>query len=161
AVHRVVAAGSVRRLGYAAEAGEVSEQLLVQRPRAARPDHRAVVEADRREWAADLVDDTEQVAIGRAPDVLVADLGVGPRCCHASRSRDQRAPHLVRPRVALGDEPRLAALAVVPPFALQPGDVVPEIDVVGEVAQGRSGAWTAGDLTLEVKLVHGPRPAVR
>src|SRR5438046_766825 len=37
------------------------------------------------------------------------------------------AEHLVRPRVALCEEPGLAAEAVVPPLALDAGDVAPEV----------------------------------
>src|SRR5581483_1868011 len=45
------------------EPGDVAEEPLVQGPQPPRPDHRAVVEADRCERSADLVDDGEQIAI--------------------------------------------------------------------------------------------------
>ena len=51
------------RAADAAEAGEVPEHALVVRPKPTRPDHRAVVEADRRERPADAIDDGEQVAV--------------------------------------------------------------------------------------------------
>ena len=54
----------------AAESGQVPEQPLVDRPRPAWSDHRPVVEPDRRERAADLVDDRQQVVVERAEDVL-------------------------------------------------------------------------------------------
>ena len=69
AVLAVVAAGR-RLLGHLSEAGDAAQRTLVQRPGAARPDHRPVVEADGRERAADAIDDREQVAVDRAPDVL-------------------------------------------------------------------------------------------
>ena len=47
--------------------------------------------------------------------------------------------HLVGARVALGDEPRAAARAVIPPLALDPGDVTAKVVVDVELAQlGRS-----------------------
>ena len=55
-----------------AETSDVAQELLVERPEPARPDHRPVVEADRCERPADLVRDREQVAIERAEDVLRA-----------------------------------------------------------------------------------------
>ena len=41
------------------EAGDIPEDLLVHRPQAPRADHRAVVEADRRERAAEVIDGGE------------------------------------------------------------------------------------------------------
>ena len=55
AVLRVVAARVPRVRIELAEPGRAPQELLVQRPRGARADERAVVEADRRERAADLV----------------------------------------------------------------------------------------------------------
>src|SRR5436853_479278 len=62
-----------------AEAGEVAQDALVVGPGPARTDHRAVVEADGREGAADPVDDGEPVAIERAEHVLRTDARTGPR----------------------------------------------------------------------------------
>ena len=45
--------------------------------------------------------------------------------------------HLVRPRVALGEEPLAAARAVLPPLALHARDVVAEVHVVGQLTQRR------------------------
>ena len=57
------------------EAGGAPQELLVQRPRGARPDERAVVEADRRERAADLVGQRHEVEVERPADVLALDDG--------------------------------------------------------------------------------------
>ena len=62
----VEAAVRRRVLVHLAEAGDAAQELLVERPRPPRPDHRPVVEADRRERPADLVDDADQVAVERA-----------------------------------------------------------------------------------------------
>jgi hypothetical protein len=56
-----------------AQAGDVAEELLVERPGPPRPDHRAVVEADRGERAPELVGEDERVVLERAQDVLRAD----------------------------------------------------------------------------------------
>jgi len=56
-----------------AEAGDVAQESLVQRPRAARPDHRPVVEPDGRERPAHLVDDGERIPLQGAEHVLGTD----------------------------------------------------------------------------------------
>ena len=53
---------------------------------------------------------------------------------------------LVRARVALGQEPDLAAEAVVPPLALDAGDVAAEVEVVGQLARA-SGVGFGRDVT--------------
>src|SRR5439155_312804 len=63
--------------------GDVAQELLVVRPEAARPDHRAVVEADGRERPAEAVDDREQIAVERAEHVLPAHVGACPDRLHA------------------------------------------------------------------------------
>ena len=65
-------------LRNAPETREVAQQLLVQRPRAAGADHRAVVEADGREGTADLVGNAEQIPVERAENVLRLHLRARP-----------------------------------------------------------------------------------
>jgi hypothetical protein len=71
----VVAVTSLRMRVDAAEAGDVPEELLVERPRPTGPDHRPVVEPHRREGTAKLVRHRQEVVVERAPDVLAHDLG--------------------------------------------------------------------------------------
>jgi len=59
----VVAVGPCRVLVELAETGDVAEELLVQRPGPARPDHRPVVEADWREGPAHLVGHRQEVVL--------------------------------------------------------------------------------------------------
>ena len=66
----VVAARVPAVLVDLAEAGDAAQEVLVHRPQTPRPDHRAVVEADRCEGAADLVGDRQQIALERAAHVL-------------------------------------------------------------------------------------------
>ncbi len=56
-----------------AEPGNVPQELLVERPGSPRADHRPVVEADRCERPADLVDHTQEVHVELAEDVLRRD----------------------------------------------------------------------------------------
>jgi hypothetical protein len=58
-----------------AETGGAPEELLVQGPRGTWADERAVVEADRRERAADLVGERHEVEVERPADVLALDDG--------------------------------------------------------------------------------------
>ena len=51
--------------------------------------------------------------------------------------------HLVRPRVALGEEPLAAPRAVLPPLALHARDVVAEVHVVGQLTQARRAGRAA------------------
>ena len=60
-------------LVHLAEAGGVAQELLDERPEGARPVPDAVVEADRRERAADLVRHRHQVEVERAANVLRDD----------------------------------------------------------------------------------------
>src|SRR5204863_9162265 len=69
-VLHVVAATVARVLVELAEPGHVAQELLVQRPELSRADHRPVVEADRGERAADLVDDAHEVEVELPDDVL-------------------------------------------------------------------------------------------
>ena len=80
AVLGVVAPRPPAVLVDAAEAGEVAQHLLVHGPQPTRPDQRAVVEADRRERLADLVDDARR---GR---------GRASRSRSAARPPPRRAP---------------------------------------------------------------------
>src|SRR5207244_10784469 len=59
-----------RMLVQPPQTSHVPEELLVQRPQATRSDHRAVVEADRGERAAEVVDGCEQIVFERAQHVL-------------------------------------------------------------------------------------------
>ena len=59
-VLRVEAGPSPGVLVHLAEAGDAAEELFVHRPCASRPDHRPVVEADRRERPADRVGDPQR-----------------------------------------------------------------------------------------------------
>ena len=111
-VLHVVAPRVPASLVDAAEPGEVPQDLLVQRPRAARVDHRPVVEADRRERPADLVGEREHVEIEVPPHVLLVDL-----CARARRldaDADVRNPvhghHAIR---AVAGAAEQAARAVV------------------------------------------------
>ena len=108
----VVAVRAAGVLVHLAEAGDVAEELLVERPRAARPDHRPVVEADRRERPADLVRDGEQVVVEGAPDVLGPDAGAFADGRHAGAHvrRAVDLHHAVGARAAAAQE---AARAVV------------------------------------------------
>src|SRR6266508_6270056 len=68
---------------------------------------------------------------GIRPRVLRLPLGLRP-----IEILGQRGPvHLVRARVALGDEPRPTARAVVPPLALHAGHVATEVVVGTQLAQ--------------------------
>ena len=72
AMLRVEAARAASVFVDLAETRCVAQHPFVQRPGPARPDHRPVVEADRHEAAADLVDDGHQVAVERPQHVLRA-----------------------------------------------------------------------------------------
>jgi hypothetical protein len=63
AVLDVVAVCAAGVLVQLAQSGDVAKELLVQRPGPARPDHRPVVEADRRERTAELVGGDERVVL--------------------------------------------------------------------------------------------------
>ena len=63
AVLRVEATRAARMLVEPAEPCDVTEESLVHRPEAPRADHRAVVEADRRERSAKVVDRGQQVSL--------------------------------------------------------------------------------------------------
>src|SRR5438034_950318 len=76
-----------RRAADAAQARDVPQELLVHGPEASRPDHRAVVEADRRERPAEAVDDGEQVVLQRTAHVLPAHV-------HALAERLDADPHV-------------------------------------------------------------------
>src|SRR5439155_239879 len=65
-----------------------------------------------------------------------------------------------RPRVPLGLEPELAAVPVVPPLALDTGDVLPEVEVARQLAEARRALRSHRDLTLVRELVDVPRAAV-
>ena len=60
-------------LGHPAEARDAAKEPLVQRPEPARADHRPVVEADRRERPAHLVDDPEEIVVEGTDHVLRLD----------------------------------------------------------------------------------------
>ena len=242
----VEAPGAARVLVHAAEAGDVAQELLVERPGRAGPDHRPVVEADGRERPAELVDDPQQVALERAEHVLgahalrrraparrrrgrsgrrrpvIMQLGQLPEqqsrprgrwylklrektprpaansaepivspakaCTGSALEREEADPapvdplalaragaasvahelgqqDLVRARVALGLEPELAAEAVVPPLALDAGDVPAEVEVRRELlrASARFGrvvtspAQTNSFTSRGPQLGHGSR----
>src|SRR5439155_26079472 len=68
--------------------------------------------------------------------------------------------HLVRARVALGQEPEFAPEAVVPPLPLHAGDVAPEVDVRRQLPLRRCGAGPLRNLARIGKLVHVARTAV-
>src|SRR5437762_11250136 len=75
-------------------------------------------------------------------------------------SWDERPLDLVRARVALGLEPRPAAEAVVPPFALDAGNVPAEVEVRGELAERRLRSRPRRHLAGAVELVDVSQPAV-
>ena len=75
AVLRVVAASVTRMRIELPEPGRAAQELLVERPGGAWADERAVVEADRRERAAELVRHGHEVEIERPADVLPLDDG--------------------------------------------------------------------------------------
>ncbi len=75
AVLRVVAARVTRVRIELPEPGRAAQELLVERPGGAWSDERAVVEADRRERAAELVGHGHEVEIERPADVLPLDDG--------------------------------------------------------------------------------------
>ena len=84
------------------EAGEVAEHLLVHRPQPPRPDHRPVVEADRRERPADLVRDGEQVAVRASPRRSAARR---PRPLGSARRRRARSARRRRSSCSWGSAP--------------------------------------------------------
>src|ERR1041384_2252025 len=96
----------------APEAGNAAQELLVQRPGPARPDHRAVVEADRRERAAHLVGDREEVVLERAPDVLRLDFHArADRLrAHADVRDAVDGHHAVRTAARAAEEPAWAVV---------------------------------------------------
>ena len=71
------------------------------------------------------------------------------------------AEHLVRARVALGLEPCPAARAVIPPLALDAGDVAAEVVVLVQLAERGLLARTRGDLAAEGEVGHLADAAVR
>jgi DNA-binding IclR family transcriptional regulator len=68
---------------------------------------------------------------------------------------------LVRPRVSLGDEPELAAVAVAPPFELEASDILAEVDVVAELAERGPLGRTREHFAAVTELLDGARAAVR
>ena len=96
--------------------GDVAQELLVEGPRAARADHRPVVEADRRERPADLVGDGEQVVVERAADVLRLDVQPGGERRHARAHvrRPVDREHAVRAGALAADEPARAVVLEAP-----------------------------------------------
>ena len=112
AVLDVVAALAAAVLVDLPEPGDVAQELLVERPRAARVDHRPVVEADRRERTADLVGDRQQVVVERAAHVLRLHLHPGDERRHARA--DVRRPvdgeHAVRAGALAAEEPARAVV---------------------------------------------------
>src|SRR5204863_5992523 len=86
----------------------------------------------------------------------------GSRLAPAGRLRKLRRQNLVRPRVPLGDEPLLASVPVVPPLPLKTRNVLPEVEVRGQLAEvGRRAARAGRDITLVRELVDVSRAAVR
>ena len=77
------------------------------------------------------------------------------------RSGSMTFSTVVRPRVALGEEPLAAAHPVLPPLALDAGDVVAEIDVVGQLTERRLALRARGHLAEVRVLVDRTRTAVR
>src|SRR5712691_12203525 len=73
---------------------------------------------------------------------------------------DLHAQVLVRPGVALGEEPDLAAEPMLPPLPLNAGDVAPEIDVVRQLAEARCAARARGHFTGVGELADVARAAV-
>ncbi len=69
--------------------------------------------------------------------------------------------HLVRARVALGQEPRPAARAVVPPLALHARDVAAEVVVLAELAERRGLPRARCHLAAEREVGHLADAAVR
>ena len=104
----VVAARVPAALGDAAETGDVAQEALVERPRPARPDHRAVVEADRRERAADLVDDA-RAGRGRASRARSARATSAPSRTRLDADADVRHAvdrhHAVRAAARAAEQP--------------------------------------------------------
>src|SRR5919201_3671865 len=93
---------------------------------------------------------------GVRPRVLRRVFGVRPL-----ETRQGSPQHLVRARVALGDEPRAAARAVEPPLALHARDVAPEVVVGAELAQRGALARPARDLAAACVVGHLAGAAVR
>ena len=72
------------------EAGDVAKEALVQRPRPPRPDHRLVVEADRGERPAELVDDAERVDARASPGRSAAAPALPRAAARRRRGRSAR-----------------------------------------------------------------------
>src|SRR6185503_12282881 len=126
-----------------AESGDVAEELLVERPRPAWPDHRPVVEADRGERAAELVRDNERVVLQRAQDVLrpngraLADrLGADADVGHAVHGH-----HAVRAAARAAEEPARAVVLETPR----------EDPLAGGVERGAEGVTLEGPDRLAVE----------
>src|SRR5205823_14943848 len=76
-------------------------------------------------------------------------------------SRPRRRPDLVRRGVPLGDEPALAPVAVVPPFGLPTVDVLPEVDVPGQLDGRAVRCGTGRRLASVGELLGLPEAAVQ
>src|SRR5918995_794216 len=119
----------------APEAGHVAQETLVQRPRAPRPDHRPVVEPDRGERAAELVDGSQKVMFQRAEDVLRPHLG--------ARTHRLRADSHARNAVHLHE-----AVRAVPAAAEKPARAV-VLEAAGEDAPARGEQGRSEGIALE------------
>ncbi len=112
AVFEVVAPGVPAPLVDAAKPREVAENLLVERPEPPRADHRAVVEADRRERPTELVRDAQDVEIEIPPDVLSLHVrALAQRLDTHAHVRDAvHAHHAVRAVAGTAEEPAIAVV---------------------------------------------------
>ena len=139
----VVAVRAAGVLVQLAQSGDVAEELLVERPGPARPDHRAVVEADRGERAAELVGDDERVVLERAQDVLrpddraLAD-GLG---ADADVGDAVHGHHAVRAAARAAEEPARAVVLEAPR----------EDPLAGGVERGAEGVSLEGPDRLAVE----------
>ena len=83
-----------------------------------------------------------------------------PGCAGRRVTTELRQQHVVRARVALGEEPLAAAGAVEPPLALHAGDVVAEVVVGAQLARRGRRARARVDLAPEAEVGDLARAAV-
>src|SRR5215211_219989 len=88
---------------------------------------------------------------GIRPRVLRRSFGLRPLVT-GSASRNLREQHVVRPCVALGEEPGSAAGAVEPPLPLHTGDVAPEVVVGAQLALTWTGRRAGLHLAAEAEV---------
>ncbi len=148
----VVAPGVSAPLVDAAEPREVPQNLLVERPEPPRADHRAVVEADRREGPSDLVRDAQDVEVEVPPDVLRLHVrALAQRLDAHAHVRDAvHAHHAVRAVAGTAEEPAVAVVLERAREGPQAGCIERRAHCVTLVALHRRLAETKGERPVAI-----------